>query len=114
INALKGYPVSTQTEATSKLQWTGEAINIVELAYGIWLTGQLNHGNATISEIIAFFEEKFTIKIGRPYRRWTEISQRKQVSATKYIDQLKSAIDKRIDEELTLKRKKRRDNQANS
>lgn len=111
IDALKGYPISTQTGTTFKLQWTGEAINVVELAYGIWLTGQLNHGNATISEIIAFFEEKFTIKIGWPYRRWTEISQRKQISTTKYIDQLKVAIDKRIDEELSLKRKKSKNNQ---
>lgn len=80
------------------LKWTGDSINLVEIAYGIWLTGQVNHGNATITEIIELLEEAFQIKIGRPFRRWQEIAQRKMVSPTKYIDQVKVEILKRIDD----------------
>jgi hypothetical protein len=80
------------------LKWTGDTINLVEIAYGIWLTGQVNHGNATITEIIELLEEAFQVKIGRPFRRWTEIAQRKMVSPTKYIDHCKAEILKRIDD----------------
>jgi hypothetical protein len=87
------------------LKWTGEAINLVEIAYGIWLTGQLNDGNASITEIIQWLEDRHNINIGRPHRRWTEISQRKIISSTKYIDLIKGAINKRIDDENAIKRR---------
>ena len=88
--------------------WTGEAINLVEMAYGIWLTGQVNNGDATISEIIFWMERQFKLKIGRAYRRWTEISRRKLISPTKYLDQMKDSIKKRIDDENDLKSGQRR------
>ncbi len=88
----------TSRKFTVDLKWTGDTINLVEIAYGIWLTGQINNGNATITEIIELLEEAFQIKIGRPFRRWQEIAQRKMLSPTKYIDQVKAEILKRIDE----------------
>jgi hypothetical protein len=36
------------------LKWTGESINLVEIAYGIWLTGQVNNGQVSITEIVSF------------------------------------------------------------
>jgi len=81
------------------LTWTGETINLVELAYGIWLTGQLNNGNATITDIIKWMEVHFQVSIGRAYKRWTSISKRKRVTPTKFLDQLKAALLKRIDDE---------------
>jgi hypothetical protein len=84
------------------LKWTGDAINLVELAYGIWLTGQINHGNAGIAEIIRWFEENLQVKIGRAYRRWTEIAKRKRLTTTKYMDQMRDVINKRVDDENSL------------
>jgi hypothetical protein len=86
-----------------KIHWTGETINLVELAYGIWLTGQVNHGNASITEIVQWLEVNFNVKIGLAFRRWYSISKRKRLSTTKYIDELKAAILKRLDEENGLK-----------
>jgi RteC protein len=91
------------TELTSadkkEYRWTGEAINLVELAYGLYYTGEINNGNAGIAEIVRLFEKIFNIAIGKPSRRFTEIKQRKRLSKTKYLDQMKTAIDKRIDED---------------
>jgi hypothetical protein len=98
-----GNHQSNDHENSKDLNWTGDAINLVELAYGIWLTGQINHGNATVTEIIQFLEEKLHVKIGRPYRRWQSISKRKRVEPTKYIDELRQAILKRLDDENGLK-----------
>jgi hypothetical protein len=82
------------------LKWTGDGINLVELGYGIWLTGQLNNGNAGIAEIVAWLEVCFGVKLGRPYRRWQSIAGRKRVGVTKYADEIRVAILKRLDEEL--------------
>ncbi|MBB5440624.1 hypothetical protein HDC92_004327 [Pedobacter sp. AK017] len=102
---LKPIDIHTdlQTPPGKLLRWTGDSINLVEIAYAIWLTGQLNDGNANISEIIRWMEEHFQVKIGRAHRRWEEISQRKRLSTTKFLDACKEAINKRIDGENALK-----------
>ena len=82
-----------------KLTWTGGVVNLVELACGIWLTGQLNNGNASITQIITWLETHLHVKVGRPHRRWETISTRKRLSITKFIDQMAEAIRKRLDDE---------------
>jgi hypothetical protein len=86
----------------NKLKWTGETINLVEMAYGLWLTGQINNGNVSITEIIEWLESRLGVRVGRAYRRWTEISRRKILSPTKYLDQMRSELIKRIDQENGL------------
>jgi|GEM_PF-4618507 RteC protein. len=94
--SIENKAVVTPEVQPNALRWTGESINLVELAYGIWLTGQLNNGNATISEIIRWMEASLGIHVGRAYRRWTEISRRDRVHSTKFIDRMKESIDERI------------------
>lgn len=96
-----------RTDVRYGLKWTGESINLVELAYGLWLTGQLNHGNASVSEIIRWLEGSLDIHIGRAYRRWTEISRRERVHATKYVDRMREAIITRLQNEDDLQFQKR-------
>ncbi|QEC78852.1 RteC domain-containing protein [Mucilaginibacter ginsenosidivorax] len=91
--------LSNMTKKKVTLKWTGDAINLAEMAYGIWLTGQINQGNAGIAEIVRCLEVTFQVSIGRPFRRWQSISSRKRVSQVKYIDQMKAAILKRLDDE---------------
>jgi len=104
LKSLNSPIVQVAVESDSvELKWTGESINLVELAYGIWLTGQINHGNATITDIIKWMELHFQISIGRAYKRWTSISKRKRVTPTKFIDQLKAALMKRLDDENDIR-----------
>jgi len=93
------FPDGKKKEKSKRIKWTGEAINLVEIAYGIWLTGQINNGNASITEIIGWMETNFHAKIGLAYRRWSAISSRKRISVTKFLDKMKEAILKRLDEE---------------
>jgi len=100
IVKLEGANSFENTSANKKqYRWTGEAINLVELAYGLYYTGEINNGNAGIAEIVRLFETTFNIAIGKPSRRFAEIKQRKRLSKTKYLDQMKTAIDKRIDKD---------------
>ncbi len=103
LQAPSGFNIAFKERNANSLQWTGDSINLVEVAYGIWLTGQLNNGNASISEIIRWLEEAFKVNIGRAHRRWTEISQRKRSSYTKFIDRMKESVLERIDNELGVR-----------
>jgi hypothetical protein len=92
-NSLEGQAVD------QKIKWTGESINLVELAYGMWLTGQINNGNASVTEIVEFLEQCFGVEIGAPHRRWQSISRRKRVAPFKYVDEVKAVLVKRLEEE---------------
>jgi len=84
--------LSTADGQQSALKWTGEVVNLVELAYGIWLTGQMNNGNASLNEIVRWLEMNMQVKIGIVQRKFTEIERRKRLSITKFIDQMKDAV----------------------
>ncbi len=100
IAPLKYPELGQQTKninALVEMKWTGDSINIVELAYGVWLTGQLNNGNASLNQIVRWLEINLNIKIGVIQRRFVEIERRKRLSQTKYIDQMRNVIMKKID-----------------
>lgn len=82
------------------IKWTGDKANLIELAYGIWLTGQLNEGNASLNEIIRFLENAFAVKLGNFRKRFSELENRKRLSSTKYIDQMKTVILKKMEDDL--------------
>ena len=82
------------------MKWTGDAINVVELAYGLWLTGQLNNGNASLNQIVRFLEKNLNVSIGIAQRKFAQITRRKRISITKFIDQMHDAIQKKIDEDF--------------
>jgi hypothetical protein len=98
--AVIKYPDSEQPKGSSQsgeLKWTGDSVNIVELAYGIWLTGQLNNGNASLNQIVRWLETTLQITLGIIPRRFNEIERRKRLSPTRFIDQMKEAILRKID-----------------
>jgi len=82
------------------MRWTGETINLVEIAYGIWLTGQLNKGQVSVTEIVEFLEVVFRVRIGKVHRRWQGIARKKRLGYTRFLDEMKWALEKRVEEEL--------------
>jgi hypothetical protein len=87
-------------------KWTGETVNLVELAYGLHLTGQLNDGKPSISEIIEWLQEQLGVDVGNAYRRWYAISNRKRVTSTKFINQMRDAILKKLDDDNDFNKRK--------
>ncbi len=92
------FPASIEDEA-EKITWTGETINLLEVVYGWYYTGQINNGQASITALVKKIEKVFNVTIGRPYRRLSEIRQRKRLSRTKFIDEMGKAIRRRLDDE---------------
>ncbi|WP_183573816.1 RteC domain-containing protein [Mucilaginibacter sp. X5P1] len=92
-----------------KLRWTGEKINIVELAYGIYFTGQINDGKAEVMEIIAWLNESLALDLSpdRAYRMFLDIKRRKTVSPTRFIDRMCEEVKRHIEDSFSLKKAKR-------
>jgi hypothetical protein len=81
-----------------QIRWTGDIVNLVELIYGLHLTGQINNGNLSMNDIVRWAEHHLGVSIGIIQRKFSEIQRRKRLSPTKYIDQLKDAVLKKIEE----------------
>jgi hypothetical protein len=98
---LKKNPLSTyQANAdTQEMRWTGDSINLAELAFGIHRSGQLNNGTASIGAIFRWLEDKFQISIGIPSKRLSEIRRRTTISRTRYLDEMIEAVIQKLDKE---------------
>lgn len=90
---------SIEIHHTEKIKWTGDVINLVELTYGLWLTGQINHGNASLNQIVRWLEANLAVSIGSIQKRFSEIERRKRLSPTRFIDQMKEFIQRKIDKD---------------
>lgn len=98
INRLYGPDSASKPGNAREVRWTGDVINLVELIYGLYLTGQFNYGNASLNEIVRWAEEQFGVKIGVIQRRFAEIQNRKRIGPTKYIDQMRDSLLQKIEE----------------
>jgi len=75
-----------------KLKWTDEKIKLVELAYGIFLSGSLNNGKLEIADVVSWLEQSLGIDLGVAYRKFVSIGRRKNLSYTKYLDEMREKI----------------------
>lgn len=98
-NSITGLDFHPFTDNDIETNWTGESINLLEVAYGVYCTSQVNHGKIGIGELVRKLEKVFNVKMGRPYRRFSEIKQRKRLSRTNYLDEMAKSINKKIDDE---------------
>jgi hypothetical protein len=81
----------------STMKWTGNKIDLVEIAYGLHATGTINNGNIDIKEIIEAFSNLFNIELDDFYRTYQDIRARK-TERIKFIDKLKQSLQNRMDE----------------
>lgn len=81
-----------------KLKWTGDSTNLIELLYGLFETKQFNDGEVDISDLVDVFEQVFNTNLSNYFRRFTTIKRRKSVSKTRFLDEMREAVNKRIDD----------------
>jgi hypothetical protein len=99
----KADKASDQNKNAIPLRWTGDKSNLVELAYGIYDTAQINNGEADIWQIIEWLEQSLQISLKRYYQVFAEIKNRKAVSKTRYIDHMKVMLSAHIENGETFK-----------
>ncbi len=97
-----------QVLGKKKRSWSGTKMELVEFAYGIYFTRRVNGGKADISDIITWLEDSFSEDLAQAYRMFVDITRRKTISQTKYLDEMRGAIHEHIEESLKYKPQKRR------
>lgn len=101
------------------LTWTGDLINAVELAYGLWVSDQLNGGSAELTDIIHWLSTSLNVDLSRYTRLFVEIKDRKLISKTRFIDLMHDAINRHMDNSnalkpVNLRRAKRKPSQSDT
>lgn len=95
-NPLASYQPGSDVE---QMRWTGDSINLAELAFGIHRTGQLNNGTASVGSIFRWLEDKLQINIGIPSKRLSEIRRRTSISRTRFLDEMIEEVVRKMDKE---------------
>ncbi|WP_316795193.1 RteC domain-containing protein [Pedobacter agri] len=98
IEMCKGGDEGIRKNAFKNFKWTGEAVNMVELVYGIYETNQVNSGKISLSELMDFFGHVFQVNISGYFKRFADIKRRKSMSKTRYLDEMQHLVSKRIED----------------
>ncbi|RZM23537.1 MAG: hypothetical protein EOO88_25820 [Pedobacter sp.] len=102
LSEMQGYGSSKGEVVRSKkgksLKWTGDATNLIEILYGVFETKQFNQGEVDISDLVDVFSEVFEVNLSNYFQRFATIKRRKLVSKTRFLDQMRDAVAKRIDD----------------
>ena len=105
-------PIHTSTTNTtessaSPLQWTGNAIDLVELIYGINEMGCINNGEMPLKQLAPLLYKIFGVEAKDCYRFYIDIKRRKNESRTYFLDRMQEKLNKKMlhDEELERMRR---------
>tara|TARA_R110002050_G_scaffold192501_1_gene327440 strand:+ start:111 stop:956 length:846 start_codon:yes stop_codon:yes gene_type:complete len=79
----------------TKLFWTGNKTDLIELIYALHSSGAINSGTADIKELASVCEQMFNIELGDYYRTFLEIKSRK-INQTKFIDKIRESLLKKM------------------
>lgn len=90
---------TTESPSQKKFKWTGEIVNLIELAHGVYLNEQINGGRIGIVEFFDELGEVFGVNLGVPKKGFDDLKKRKRLSKTNFTDRMRDALLKRMDEE---------------
>jgi RteC protein len=99
LKELKAAKDTKQADEEYKdsVTWTDSKVSLVELIYAIHEVGSINKGTYDIKDLTALIEKTFQIDLGDYYHTYLELKTRS--NPTKYIDSLRLALLKKIEEE---------------
>lgn len=100
-------PKETTTATTPVLQWTGNAIDLVEIIYGINEMGCINGGETTLKELAPMFYSFFGVESKDCYRFYTDIKRRKSDSRTYFLDRMQAKLNEKMRRDDELERMRR-------
>lgn len=117
-NQAQVPPLSTQSyspqshspkekNAPAPLQWTGNAIDLVEMIYGISSMGCINDGNISLKELAPILYSFFGVESKDCYRFYTDIKRRKNESRTYFLDRMADSLNAKMRHDDELERMRR-------
>ena len=100
-------PSTNEKNKTPVLQWTGNAIDLVEMIYGISEMGCINNGNIQLNELAPMLYAFFGVNSKDCYRFYTDIKRRKNDSRTYFIDKMQARLNEKMRRDDELERMRR-------
>jgi hypothetical protein len=97
--ALSGTTIDVRGNLQRRFQWTGETVNLIEVAHGIYLNGQVNEGELGINEFFEGLGEFFGVNLGVPKSGFDDLKARKRLSKTHFTDRMRAALLKKMEDE---------------
>ena len=88
-------------------KWTGNAIELVEIVYGLNEMGCLNSGETPIHELAAFMGSLFGIDVRDCYSAYTDMKRRKNESRTYFLGKMRERLNKRMQQDDEREQKRR-------
>ena len=98
---------SAKSETQKSLQWTGNAIDLVEMIYGISEMGCINNGNIQLNELAPVLYAFFGVNSKDCYRFYTDIKRRKNDSRTYFLDKMQVKLNEKMRRDDELERMRR-------
>lgn len=100
-------PSTNEKKETPKLQWTGNAIDLVEMIYGISEMDCINNGNIQLNELASVLYTFFGVNSKDCYRFYTDIKRRKNDSRTYFLDKMQAKLNEKMQRDDELERMRR-------
>ena len=100
-------PSTNENKNTPALQWTGNAIALVEMIYGISEMGCINNGNIQLNELAPMLYAFFGVNSKDCYRFYTDIKRRKNDSRTYFLDKMQVKLNEKMRRDDELERMRR-------
>jgi hypothetical protein len=95
-----------------KLPWTANTIDLVELIYGLYLTGAIDHGRMSLVEVCKVLEVIFDVKLDNHSYLFSQTLRFRKSGNLKFIPEMMEAIERKLDELDVKGRVKRNRTQA--
>lgn len=90
-------------ELDTEMKWTGDKVNLAEIIYGIYFTGEVNHGKTDLATLTKWLGKIFQIDMKRIYSDYKDIRNRKVASPTRYLDRMRDSLYQRLEDENAFK-----------
>ncbi len=94
-------------EEAPALRWTGNAIDLVEMIYGISTMGCINGGKIPLKELAPMLYSFFGVDSKDCYRFYTDIKRRKNDSRTYFLDRMADRLNAKMQRDDELERMRR-------
>ena len=98
-------PVSSESKPLVK--WTGNAVDLVEMVYGICVMGSVNDGDVKFKDLAQAMYQFFGMKAKDCYRFYTDIRRRKNYSRTYFLDKMQEKLNEKMRRDDELERMRR-------
>lgn len=79
-------------KSRNPFKWTGEVIHLIEIAHGLYLSGEINNGKIGIVEFFEGLGEFFGVNLGVPKKGLDNMKSRKRLGKTYFTDSIREKI----------------------